>query len=446
MSGEGSGAAERMRRAALAGDARTADRIERLHAVAAALQAAVSPRDVAGVLAARGACLPGVASCAVALAEHAREWPRVTALRGAAAAPGGVVVGEPVEAPALLQALRERRLRYLSAADGWDALQAEAAAWGFSEGATRGLVELPLVAGDQVLGALALAFVAPERMDEPTRTFLDAFADQGAIALERASLYEAERAARLEAQHAAEVARRAIELQERLVAVVGHDLRTPLSAIRLATGLLLQRGGLTPSQARVLERLGVSAARMTAIIRDLLDFTRLRNEGGIPVARQVTDLAELARRAVLELAAVHADREIALLSDGPALVHGDPERLTQVLSNLVGNALQYGPRGTPVEVRVSGAERSVWLEVHNLGPAIPPDALPDIFEPFRRGVQGADPSGSLGLGLFIVRELVHAHAGEVEVTSSPGAGTTFTVRLPRPRPPAVPTGQPATQG
>jgi signal transduction histidine kinase len=407
--------------AAIVAERQVADRFARLHATTAALSAAVSPGEVAAVIAGRGWALPGASGCAVALVDA------VGALRLAAVRASGRPAGSPeltghgADAP-LTTAVRERVAVWSIGPDA----RARAAACGL-EHATA-LVALPLVA-QHVLGAVALSFDAVHDVDEEEQAFLEAFAYQCGQALERARLYQAERAARLEAQRAADAVRRAMEMQERLVGIVGHDLRTPLAAIRMATGLLFRRGGLSEEQARTLARLGASAARMTAIIRDLMDFTRVRKGGTLPVEPRAIDLAELVRHAAAELQAVHPDREIVLEVPAAAPAIGDPERLVQVLSNLVGNAVQHGPLRAPVRVAVRTRDDGVAVSVHNEGPPIPPDLLPEIFEPFRQGVRPSDASGSVGLGLFIVRELVRAHGGIVEVESSAAAGTTFTVRL-----------------
>jgi signal transduction histidine kinase len=140
------------------------------------------------------------------------------------------------------------------------------------------------------------------------------------------------------------------------------------------------------------------------------------------------DLVPLVRRAVAELAAVHPAREIRLAAPDAVPVAADPDRLGQVLSNLVGNALQHSPPDARVSVEVDEIAGAVEIDVHNEGPPIRAELLGEIFEPFRRG--GAGEGGSLGLGLFIVREVVRAHGGEVTVRSTAGSGTTFTVRLP----------------
>jgi signal transduction histidine kinase len=244
---------------------------------------------------------------------------------------------------------------------------------------------------------------------------------------------EAEEARReLAAREAAEVERRrADQVQERLVAIVGHDLRTPLSVITMGVGAIRQRGGLGPEQLATLERIARSGQRMQGIIDDLLDFGRSTQGRGIPVVMEDADLAEVCRRAVGELGQLNGGRAIGLSVRGDTRLHGDAARLVQVVSNLVGNALQHGDGA--VQVEVEGSQDQVALSVHNHGAPIPTEELPRLFEPFRQGEgPGAgERSGSVGLGLFIVREVVRAHRGEVEVRSDAPAGTTFTVRLPR---------------
>jgi signal transduction histidine kinase len=232
-------------------------------------------------------------------------------------------------------------------------------------------------------------------------------------------------------------ARDALVARDRLVGVVGHDLRTPIAAIRAAVTVLFRRRDLTPEQARLVARIGASTVRMARIVRDLLDFSRLATEGSIPVALRTADVVAVVRAAVSELRTVHPDRDIVFESPAPALASVDPERLGQVVSNLVGNALEHGPSSAAVTVAVAAEESGVAIRVHNHGPAIQGE-LSELFEPFRRG---ASPGpGGAGLGLYIVREVLRAHGGTVEVSSSDVEGTTFTVRL---RAPSTTTGRPA---
>lgn len=428
---------------AIAAERAVSERFARLHGAAAALSAAVTPGEVAAVIAARGAALPAVERCLVALPPRTGSVPlRIVAAR---AARSSAAAGTPLalaDGGPLAHALSSARAVFLRGAD------ASAVTASIGVPAVPALAVLPLAGGPRQLGLVLLAFGEPRGFDEEERAFLEAFGHQCAQALDRARLYEAERAARVEAQRAEEAARRAMEVQERLVGIVGHDLRTPLAAIRMATSLLFRRGGLSDEQARTLARLGASAARMTHIIRDLLDFTRARKDGSLPVEPMPIDLADVVRRASAELQAVHPDRRILLELPAAAPLVGDPDRLQQVLSNLVGNAVQHGPPSAPIRVRVEAAPGVVAVAVHNEGPPIPAELVPALFEPFRQGARGGH-DGSVGLGLFIVRELVRAHGGTVEVASSAEAGTTFTVRLPGPAEPLAlaedPTGRPAPE-
>lgn len=237
-------------------------------------------------------------------------------------------------------------------------------------------------------------------------------------------------AARVRAEAAVEEARRLASLQEQVMAVVGHDLRTPLSAVRLGSAVLLRRGGITDEQRTHLERIAASAARMARMISDLVDFTRVRRGMALPLHKRRVDLADTCREALAELQQVHPDREIALHVDDGATCEGDAHRLSQVVSNLLGNALQHGSPTKPVVLDVRHEDSTLAVSVHNDG-AIAPEVLPFIFEPFRRGRSDqAGDSLSIGLGLFIVREIVTAHGGVVEVESEQRAGTTFTIRLP----------------
>lgn len=233
--------------------------------------------------------------------------------------------------------------------------------------------------------------------------------------------------------------RRTEEFRERLLGVVGHDLRGPLQAI------LLQARGLHRTQQpeavdRGATRITVAAERMERLIRDLLDLTRSRLGGGIPVQCQHFDLFALVREVTEEVELVHhGSGRVRMRVEGDGHGAWDPGRLTQVVQNLLGNALKYGTPGSPVEVRLRGVPDGVLLSVHNDGPPIPEDLLPHLFDPFRRGEGHRDRglAQGLGLGLYIAHEIVRAHGGSIEVASSQAEGTRFEVRLPRRAPPCV---------
>lgn len=232
---------------------------------------------------------------------------------------------------------------------------------------------------------------------------------------------------RIEAEIAA-----AVEFQQRLVGIVGHDIRSPLSALLATAKMLLTMGELTERQAKAIERIARSGVRIEGIVRVLLDFASARIGGGIQIQRRQVDIEALALRAIEELQQSHPGRTIHYSHQGDGQGDWDADRLMQVLVNLIDNALKYSQEGTPVALSTHGVEDAVVLEVHNRGEPIPASLMPILFEPFRRGAQSEQTvKMSLGLGLYIVQEIVRAHGGAVDVRSSPEAGTTFRVRLPR---------------
>ena len=218
--------------------------------------------------------------------------------------------------------------------------------------------------------------------------------------------------------------------REEFIGVVGHDLRNPLSAIRTGAQLLMQRAALDPRDRAVAERVVGSADRMSRMIDELLDFTRGRIGGGIPLRRTLVDLHVLCKDVVDEAQTAHG-RTVHLQVSGDPRGHWDHDRLAQLASNLVGNALQHSPPGSPVRVTVRDEGAVAVLEVNNGGTPIPHGQLPHIFEPFRRG--NTATSAGLGLGLYIVERIVHAHGGTIAVQSTEREGTTFSVRIPRRR-------------
>lgn len=224
----------------------------------------------------------------------------------------------------------------------------------------------------------------------------------------------------------------AVTFREQLMGILGHDLRNPLNAVLGASTLLRRRAELAPPARDHVERIERAARRMAEMIRTLLDFTQVRFHGDLPVSPAPTDLAEVAHAIVDELSAAEPGRAIELGVHGDARGNWDPARLGEVLSNLVGNALAHGD-GDPVRVTIDDAGDEVWLRVHNGGEAIAPELQAGLFEPFRSGArrEGASRSRGLGLGLYIVRQIVLAHGGAITCDSRPGDGTTFTVRLPR---------------
>ncbi len=220
------------------------------------------------------------------------------------------------------------------------------------------------------------------------------------------------------------------EFEHWILAIVSHDIRNPLNAIGGSAKLLELRAGQNEQMRGIAERIARSAARITNIVADLLDLSRERHGGGIPVVPTETDLHLLCREVAQEISSFASNSKIAVECQGDAIGRWDPNRITQALSNLVGNAVKHGAPGAPIDVRVISDARNAIIEVHNDG-AIPSDVMPKLFQPFAvRGMQERQREG-LGLGLFIAKSIARAHRGDLEVHSTPEAGTTFRLVLPR---------------
>ena len=277
---------------------------------------------------------------------------------------------------------------------------------------------VPLIAQGRKLGLINLVLRQGNRRFTPSLVAVaQGLADRAAVAIDNARLYQE--------------ARDAVRVREDVVAIVSHDLRNPLNAISLSAATLIKREELDARTAKAATRIYSAADRAHRLIRDLLDFTQAR-VGGIPISPRTVDLNELARQVVEEVRSAYPERDIVLRVDGECQVEGDPDRLAQVMANLLGNAVQHSPADTSVRMATFAQGEEGLFEVHNMGAPIPAELLPTLFEPFQRGREaGAGAGGSLGLGLFITRQIVQAHGGRIEVRSTQEDGTRFTVWLPR---------------
>ncbi|MDD2048676.1 GAF domain-containing sensor histidine kinase [Pseudomonas putida] len=219
------------------------------------------------------------------------------------------------------------------------------------------------------------------------------------------------------------------ELREQFIAVLGHDLRNPLFAITAGAELLSQR--LQDEKSRTIaQHILTSGRRATQLVRDVLDFARGRLGNGITVTIQpCPDLGDALRHVAAELQRVHPQRQINLQIGDLSGVHCDRERVTQLLSNLIANALTHGAQDKPVDVSAQIRDRAFVLGVHNLGDPIAPQVLAQLFQPFSHPLNDTVHSG-LGLGLYIANQIALAHGGRMEVISSQEAGTLFSFRLP----------------
>ncbi len=293
------------------------------------------------------------------------------------------------------------------------------AAWelGFSSA-----LVVPCVTKGRALGALVLVAISPERRYGRVEIELaQDFAHRVAMALDNARLYD-----ELE---------RAIHLRDEFLSIASHELRTPLTSLmlQLQSSLLdLERNTGTPQRfAAKLERSKVQALRLNSLVDTLLDVSRIQN-GRLSLDPEYIDLAQLARE-VVDRYEAEPPESLQLTTDGPVVGCWDRLRLEQVLVNLVSNALKYG-NGNPVELRVHIEGPRAVLHVRDQGIGISPEAQKSIFGRFERAVS-SDYFGGLGLGLYITEQIVALHGGSIDVESTPGKGTTFTVELPLEHPP-----------
>ncbi len=280
----------------------------------------------------------------------------------------------------------------------------------------RALALIPLVEQRRSIGQLVLGWSSPRTLSEHDRSLALTIASHVAQALARATAHDG-----LE---------RSVRFYELFTGILAHDLRNPLGAVMGAAQLALaQNEGA--KLVKPLSKILSSSQRMARMIDQLLDFTRMRLGDGLPIEPRPIDLLPILRQVADELDHAHTEGSVRFEHDGTAAGTWDPDRLAQVFSNLIGNALQHGDARQAVTVRLDGsAADAVRIEVHNMG-SIPAAILPKVFNPLVSGEARRGGARGLGLGLFISRAIVESHGGTIDVRSDPAAGTTFAVVLPR---------------
>lgn len=222
--------------------------------------------------------------------------------------------------------------------------------------------------------------------------------------------------------------------QNMFLAILGHDLRNPLGALVMGSNAIMQALDIPPRYVQIATRMFRSADRMNRLVHDLIDFTRTHLGGSIPIKTVRGDLSVVCEQVTSELRTAHPGRLIEFEAPPSLMGNFDVDRIAQMLSNLLANALKYGSTGHPVTVHLTDSSDSMSIQVNNQGPLIPADKIATIFEPLVRLTSAHDPISegtSLGIGLFVAREIAEAHGGEISVTSTPAQGTTFAATLPR---------------
>ena len=225
-------------------------------------------------------------------------------------------------------------------------------------------------------------------------------------------------------------------VRDLFLAMLGHDLRAPLSGIQMSAHILDRPALEETARLRAGVRIRRSLQEMAHLITDLIDFTRSRLGAGLPISKARCDLAALANDALDAVRSSFAERRFEGDLSGDLSIDADPARMSQLLSNLLYNAIQHGDPDSTISLRAVRNADGVTVQVHNRGQPIPPESFSGLFEPMVQAAKaasarGARSSTSMGLGLYIVKEIARGHGGSIHVESSAEAGTTFTLRLPR---------------
>jgi len=329
--------------------------------------------------------------------------------------------------PVVMEGLDQRSGRYPELAQATDSPGPNAS------------ISVPLPVDGQALGALGIIFPAPHTFREADRALMQTLGHLAAQAIVRARLFAAEQAARAEAEAA-------VRLRDMFLSVASHELKTPLTSLLMQTQLLQRRAAreqsLSERDQRGLQVIADQARRLDRMISTVLDISRLER-GQFSLVSAPLDLDALIRRVIAEMQPMAERHPISYQGPGaPVLIEGDDLRLEQVLQNLIQNAIKYSPDGGPIQMRLGRRDSEAVFSISDQGIGIPSGALKQLFTRFYRA-SNADPRqiSGMGIGLYVVKEIVGLHGGSVAVSSREGQGSTFTIALPLqagPRPEETP--------
>jgi signal transduction histidine kinase len=237
------------------------------------------------------------------------------------------------------------------------------------------------------------------------------------------------------AESATAYSQKATHTREIFLAILGHDLRGPLATMAMAGDYLTHPDADLARAGAMGARVKTSAALMTSMVRDLLEYSRTQLGSGIPVVRRRADMRDIGQAALDDASAANPRCRVELEVAGQTAGSFDAARMQQVLTNLLNNAAQYRTQSEPVTLRIEGSPDAVLVQVGNHGEVIPRESLASLFDPLvrlaRDGQEDEQPNINLGLGLFIAREITVAHGGSIGAASDEDAGTVFSVRIPR---------------
>ncbi|MEX2446755.1 MAG: ATP-binding protein [Dehalococcoidia bacterium] len=290
------------------------------------------------------------------------------------------------------------------------------------------LLGAPLMAEGEVLGALHVGTVRHRRFPAEDIALLEVVAERMALAIDRTRALEAERRARADTIAAQQTAR----LREQFLAVAAHELKTPLTGLRMGAQLALRRGaaeGLAPSVQTLIEQIVKEADRLNLLVMQLLDASRA-DGAQLSVSRSQTDVSQLLLDRVEIMRHFH-DRDIEAVIPADVQAEIDALRIDQVVTNLLDNAVKFSARGAQIILELESTEEGVNFSVLDRGRGIPVDRRERIFERFFRADDASNESGGLGLGLSISKDIVDAHGGAITAEFPDEGGSRFSVAIPR---------------
>jgi sigma-B regulation protein RsbU (phosphoserine phosphatase) len=282
-----------------------------------------------------------------------------------------------------------------------------------------------------------LALFGTKDRERYERELLNARKDAEELLHEKVAAQTALQQAQTELKIAYEKAQRRASFAEQMVAIVSHDLKNPLTAIKMASDVLA-RGDRNARETKMIGHISQSADRAERMIADLLDLALARAGRGITINPSMVDVHQLVGRSVDELRMTFPKATLVHHAFGAGSDYLDADRVQQIIGNLVANSVVYGDLQQPITITSRLENDHTQVSVHNFGSVIPESVMADLFEPMTRGTDTDSDTRSVGLGLFIVREIARSHGGEVSVSSSAEQGTTFNIHLPKIPVPALP--------
>jgi signal transduction histidine kinase len=415
---------------------RVADRLARLLSITAALSGPIAPAEAADVILSTGLAATGAQAGIVTRAIDHGRWLEVlrevgdanTSAYAMSHLPTAVVDGRTRFSIGghnpLSDVVRSRSAVWLQNKGELQAHYPQHASF-FEKAGCRAIIALPLISRGELIGALRLSFSEERTLDAEERAFLTAFAEQCALALDRAQLYE-------DAVSARDLAERATRMRDEFLSIVAHDLGNPMNTIGIWATVVLQtplagaEGETVRKGAAVIQK---AVRRMALLLHDLGDVASI-DSGHLRIERLEGNAETIVADVVEAYAPLCVEKGLSMTGKAPALrIPCDRNRVGQVLGNLVANAIKFTPNGGTIAIEAVHVEREVRFSVADTGPGISQEAREHVFERYWRG-KDSDSTKGVGLGLFISKDIIASHGGKIWVESTVGGGSTFYFTLP----------------